>query len=267
MRGKISRIIILAKHFSRGLLNGAWWLIMLWIITIILFTWFVKWDGKVVVWCGIPQVPLSDAGSQNAMIRLLLSEYFCWGWVIVSFFYCLPNVLMPIAYSHTNSQVLWLRLTPTTPWEIAVGRVCRLLLASLLLGFFAFSWFLICAIYHEIEIGGFLLLICGFFAHLIASSGLVFLLSHWFSSGQSNFVFVVTSFMLPWISAIVYFVFKGQFGFWGDWWPYAMPFTYILGNDEKHLISSAMIGLLFIGIYISMCIRNSVLSNSRNRGF
>ena len=97
MKSSSSRVFLLAKVYTHGLFNGAWWLVVMWAVAIVLFTWFVTWDGRVVVWCGIPQETLAGAGSQEAMTRLLLSEYFCWGWVIVSLAYSLPNVLLPLA--------------------------------------------------------------------------------------------------------------------------------------------------------------------------
>lgn len=265
MMGSSSRVFLLAKIYTHGLFSGARWVVVMWIITTVLFTWFVTWDGRVVVLCGIPQEPLAGAGSQEAMTRLLLSEGFCWGWVVVSIFYCLPNVLLPLASSHSISQVLWLRLTPTMPMEMAVGRVCRLMLASSFLGLLGGSWGVICTIYHSVSPSSVLLLMSGFLTHLLVSSGLVLLFSQWARSDKARIVCVFISFVLPCLSCLGYFAFQRQGGSLGEWWPYATPFTYVFGKDDKHLISCAMLGLLLIIAYITTQRGQTVLILSHNR--
>jgi hypothetical protein len=265
MKAKSNRVFLLARVFTHGLFQGAWWLVVTWIVAVVLFTWFVTWDGRIVVWCGIPQEPLAGAGSQEAMTRLLLSEYFCWGWVFVSLAFCLPNVLLPLATSHSISQVLWLRLTPTTPREMAVARICRLLLAASFLGLLGSSWGVICAIYHSVSPVRMLLLVSGFLTHLLVSGGLVLFFSQWARSDKARIVCVFVSFVLPCLSCLGYFAFQRQAGVWGEWWPYATPFTYVLGKDDKHLISCALLGLLLIIAYIAMQRGQAVLSFSHTR--
>lgn len=268
MKGKASRILLLAKYFSHGLFDGVWWLLVLWVATIPLFTWFVRWDGRVVVWCGISQAPLSEAGSQEAMIHLLLGEYFCWGWVFVSFFYFLPNVLLPLAYSHAICHVLWFRMTPATRREIAIGRAFRLLLAATFLGVLSCSWFLVCIMYHKIGLGNFLSLMGGLFAHLAASCGFVLLFSQIANTNKMKTVLAYIGLLIPWLSGILHFIFQSQISFLDDWWPYAMPFAYVIEKDHRHMASTAMFGFLLILGYIAMQSGEIVLgiNNSGSRG-
>jgi hypothetical protein len=102
----------------------------------------------------------------------------------------------------------------------------------------------------------------GFLTHLLVSSGLVLLFSQWARSDKGRIVCVFVSFILPSLSCLGYFAFQRQSGSWGEWWPYATPFTYVFGKDDKHLISCALLGLLLIIAYTAMQRGQTVLSLS-----
>ena len=265
MKPKCNRVFLLMKMFTHDLFQGTWWLIGMWAAAIVLFTSFVTWDGRVVVWCGIPQEPLARAGSQGVMTHLLLSEFFCWGWVIVIMAFWLPNVLLPLGNSHSTSQVLWLRMTPTTASDMALARVCWLLLASTCLGLFAGSWVVICSIYHSLSPLSMLVLVGGLLTHLLVSGGMVLFFSGWVRSDRARIVCVFVSFVLPCLSCLGYFACQREEGSWVDWWPYATPFTYVSGKDGKHLISCALFGLVFVAAYVATQRGQVVLNSSRSQ--
>jgi hypothetical protein len=240
----------LVQVFTHGLMSGSWWLLALWALSTLLLTLCLGWDGEVVVLCGVRGQPPVHPATRESLTGGLLSELYCWGWVVVSVGFCLPRVLLPLTGRDPVGPALRLRLSPISRRELALARLTRPLLAVLLLGALSVSWALICSAYHALPVRHLLLLAGGLLTHLFLSATLV-LAGAWTRTEWARTAWAVLALLVPPLADLLSLALAPAPGVgWWSWWPLTTPVGYRVVEDGSHLVGSWCIGLLLAGVYV-----------------
>jgi hypothetical protein len=120
-------------------------------------------------------VPLSLSSfsfdREKALLNFLI-EIFDWAWLPLMFF-IFAKLLQPLKESFTVSQLLWLRLTPCLPHEIALVRVLLVISYALALAVLGGLWVIIAVLFHHIPAAMLLVQVFGIVAYTLLAGGIV----------------------------------------------------------------------------------------------
>jgi hypothetical protein len=146
--------------------------LLLFLGVIVLSTVPMGWDGHSVTFFS---VPLSLAGfsfdREKALLKFLI-EIFDWAWLPLMFL-IFSKLLQPLNESFTVSQLLWLRLTPCLPYEIALVRALLVMLYALALAILGGLWVTIAVLFHHISAAMLLVQVFGLVAYTLLAGGIV----------------------------------------------------------------------------------------------
>jgi hypothetical protein len=176
-----------------------------------------------------------------------LRELFSWWWVAVAAAYLLPVVLLPTAASFSRDQILWLRLTPCSAREVAVGRAGRVLASTAALASLALPAGAFLAAYHDLPPGLLLATAAALPAHALLAGGLVLIAGPRIPLAATRALFAFVAFLAPVISFLAFVALRPHLDpSFGRWWPYVVPFAPPLDEASQHVLVSVGLGVLFL---------------------
>lgn len=232
----------------------------------------LKWNNKSVSYFGL-RVDTSLQGSQSFVIELLHNFYFI-GWLLIAILF-LFGLLFPLGNSFLVNQTLWLRLTPCSPYEVAVSRAIWIIIYALFLGLLSFIWAVSCTLLNHIPLNSLLtensllIDIQGLVSHVILSGGIVVFLDFNIKNFISRMFISIVAWMIPIILVIIYIplLITNPEGILTKIFPYTEPISLInsLPNNGKHFFASAVLGCLLL--ILSVVIKLVTLERSEFTGY
>lgn len=244
----LKNILILVKPHLINLVNSSKWLAIIMLLTCI-FTFFYSWDGTELFFLDIPLEGYKPFGNQALII--CLNEFFSWTWIILSF-YILLKLMFPLGDSFLVSELLWLRLTPCKPAEIAASRAIWILSYAILLGILGGIWSILTAFVHQISPNPLFINVLGLVSHVILSGGIIVILDFGltFDFYVRKMIAVIALF-IPWILKFISMAIdKVAILRIIKFFPYTIPFQPPLSDNIYHFGTAAIIGIVFLGIHI-----------------
>ncbi|MDF0552489.1 hypothetical protein [Kamptonema sp. UHCC 0994] len=233
-------IIKLIKSYHLLILLGA---------GIIIVTQFYGWDKESLT---IFNIPLEGYhGSRETVYKNLLHEWFSWAWIYITF-YVLLRLLLPLGDSFSVSQLLWLRLTPCSPWEIAAARAIWVIAYGVWLGFLGLIWVLVTSLYHHIYPANVLLDVLGLVSYIIFVGGMIAVLDFdpecdYFSKRVIVFFALFLPSLLDLLKIGIGGLFHSQYI---RFFPYTHPFAMLTSENLYHFGVAGILGLFFLSFHI-----------------
>jgi hypothetical protein len=242
-------IKILGKHYLRKTSQYVA-LLTIFLVGTLVSTFPVKWDyaRSSVTFFGFP-LELYGHSRQESLLTLL-NEFFSWAWIIIAILY-LPRLLRQLSESFSVKEMLWLRLVPCSPYEVAVARACWVGSWAFLLGALGTVWALICSLFHQIPSSELFVNIEGLVGHVLLSGGIVVGLNSVIAVGESdqNSISVI-ALLTPLILTPIYLgINRVSVTNYMKFFPYAIPFNKGLQNTLLHFGIAALIGVLFLCLH------------------
>jgi hypothetical protein len=224
-------------------------LLILLVVGIIIATLPFSWDGEQLTFFNIPLEGYH--GTRETVYINFLHEFFSWAWIYIAF-YVLRRLLIPLGDSFSVSQLLWLRLTPCFPWEIAAARAIWVIAYGVWLGFLGLIWVLVTSLYHHIYSANLLLDVLGLVSYIIFAGGMIAVLDFdlVFDSVSKRVIAVVALF-LP---CLLYLLKIGIGGLLDSqyirFFPYTHPFAMLTSENLYHFGVAGILGLFFLAFHI-----------------
>lgn len=246
---RLQVIAILAKHYF-GKVSQHIGLLGLFLVGILLSTLPVGWDqhSSNVTFFGFPLELYGH--SREESLSALLNEFFSWAWIIVALFY-LSKLLKRLSESFSVNEMLWLRLIPCSPYEVAVARACWVIGSALALGTLGAIWVLTCSVFHQVGFDGLFVNVEGLVSHVLLSGGIVVALNLVIEIGESeqNSISVI-SLLTPMILTPIYLgINKLADTNYTLFFPYTIPFNRGLQNTIFHFGVTALIGTFLLCLH------------------
>ena len=214
----------------------------------VLFSLFgVGWNevAGVPVFCELPLADYASGRGRDAVITIILSELFSWGWLLAFGIVALPGLLLPLAASHSTSQSLWLRLSGASPRQVAASRAALVFIATAVVTAFSGSWAAAASWYHSVPLDGLLRPVFGLAEHLLLAAGFVSVFAPVAPSNRARQVIGFVGVLLPVVLFLVYVAALSRLETSTRfWWPYAAPFVYdsIAADSAKHAFACLIAG-------------------------
>ena len=216
---------------------------------IIIATLPFSWDGEQLTFFNIPLEGYQ--GARETVYINFIHELFSWAWIYIALDVLL-RLLLPLGDSFSVSQLLWLRLTPCFPWEIAAARAIWVIAYGVWLGFLGLIWVLVTSFYHHIYSANLLLDVLGLFSYIIFAGGMIAFLDFdlVFDYFSKRVIAVVASF-LPFFLYLLKISIGGLFhSQYIRFFPYTHPFALLNSENLYHFGIAGILGLLFLGFHI-----------------
>ncbi len=197
-------------------------------------------------------IPLTSyQGARETVYIRFLHELFSWAWIYVAFD-ILSRLLIPLGDSFSVSQLLWLRLTPCFPWEIATARAIWVIVYGFWLGFLGLILVFATSLYHHISPANVLLDILGLVSYIIFAGGMIAVLDFdlafdYVSKRVIAFVALFFPSLLGLIKLGIANLLDSQYA---RFFPYAYPFAEITSENLYHFGMTGILGLVFLGLHI-----------------
>ena len=226
-------------------------LLILLVVGIISATLPFSWDGEQLTLFNIPFEGYQ--GTRETVYINLLHELFSWAWIYIAFYYVLRRLLIPLGDSFSVSQLLWLRLTPCFPWEIAAARAIWVIAYGVWLGFLGLIWVLVTSLYHHIYPANVLLDVLGLVSYIIFAGGMIAVLVDFDLEFDyvSKRVIVFFSLFLPSLLDLLKIGIGGLFhSQYIRFFPYTHPFAMLTSENLYHFGVAGILGLFFLGFHI-----------------
>ena len=227
---------------------------------ILISTFPVSWNGENLTFF---QIPLEVyGGSREQALISILHEFFSWSWIFLAF-YVLFKLLLPLGDSFLVSQLLWLRLTPCLPWQVATARVLWVISYAFLCGFLGCIWVLITVYFHQVSPIYPLLDVFGFICHVIFSAGIITCLDwglqfDYFLKRIIAFIALIIPILLQLIYLIIEQILDPKYT---KFFPYAVPFASPSKENFYHFGILGLIGVLLLVIHIASKAKYSSVQN------
>jgi hypothetical protein len=249
---------------SKGLYFGT-------ILLIVCSTFLVSWNetSQCTQFIGLSYY----CGTKEQSLLKVFDEFFSYYWIIIVLLYLLPQLLVYLMDSFSVSQILWIRLTLSSPSEVAISRVVWVISTALFFGVLGLSWSLITGFYHHISweyLGKINLNVLGLVCHVLIAGSIVILTDLITILSGSNLSknnslknFVPTmALILPWLLAVIFLLFRNSN--LAKFIPYSVPFFQIFDTPEHnlfHFLVTIVISLLLLLLHIVSKNRYSVVGN------
>lgn len=232
-------------------------LLFLFVIGIVIGTLPISWDiseTSVTVF-GFP-LKLYGQYRDDSLLSLL-NEIFSWGWLIISIF--LFRLLKKLSESFSVNEMLWLRLLPCSPYEVALARALWIIGYACFIGILGTVWAVICTLFHHVSMSEILINIEGLVSYVLLSGGIVVSLNLVSSVKklEPNFISSIAC-ITPIVLGLIY---RGISNLQDNgimkYFPYSFPFNTGLRNTFFHFGTATLIGVCLIGLNILQVFRFS----------
>ena len=216
---------------------------------IIIATLPFSWDGEQLTFFNIPLEGYQ--GTRETVYINLLHELFSWAWIYIAF-YVFFRLLLPLGESFSVSQLLWLRLTPCFPWEIAAARAIWVIAYGVWLGFLGLIWVLVTSLYHHIYSANLLLDVLGLVSYIIFAGGMIAVLDFDLVFDYvSKRVIAVVALFLPCLLDLLKIGIGGLLDSqYIRFFPYTHPFAMLTSENLYHFGVAGILGLFFLAFHI-----------------
>ena len=224
-------------------------LLILLVVGIISATLPFSWDGEQLTLFNIPFEGYQ--GTRETVYINLLHELFSWAWIYIAV-YVLLRLLLPLGDSFSVSQLLWLRLTPCSPWEIAAARAIWVIAYGVWLGFLGLIWVLVTSLYHHIYPTNVLLDVLGLVSYIIFAGGTIAVLDFGLVFDYfSKRVIAVVALFLPLVLDLLKIGIGGLIDSqYMRFFPYTHPFAMLSSENLYHFGIAGILGLFFLSFHI-----------------
>lgn len=238
------RVMYLLPVHCHGATRGLWVLLVLFACGVGPLTLGVGWDGAYVRVFGVTEDGFGAVPDRETGVRLVVTNYYSWAWVVACLVYALPGGLLPMAAAYSPTHTLWLRGLPCRPREVAVARAARLVAVVGLTAVPSLVWVAVMAAYHGLDPGALLVVVLGWVAHLVLAGGLVLAVGPWPAAGVERAACAFAALLLPPVLFLSYLGLAHRLGDgpWEAWYPYAAPLTHNFAGAWKHYASAAAVG-------------------------
>jgi len=222
----------------------------------------IQYDGENVLLHTI--IIHSDTNKKEAL-EFVFYEYFSLSWIFLSTLYLLPKLLLPLTNSFSINQMLWLRLTPCSPIEIAITRVLWVISWAIWLSISGIITMLLIIYHHKIFLNNLFLDIGGLISYIILTGGIVITWTNFNYKIDSlkKTLITIASLCSTIIFGYIYYTFPNII--FRKILPIALPFSsYFLPDRSIHFCATALIGcfLLIIHIIDKSNILNNIIKNN-----
>lgn len=250
---------------SKGLYFGT-------ILLIFCSTFLVSWNetSQCVQIIGLP----NDCGNKEESLLKIFDEFFSWYWIIIAVIYLLPRLLVYLMDSFSVSQILWIRLTLSSPSEVAISRVVWVISTALFLGVLGLSWSLITGVYHQLLSWEYLskinLNVLGLVSHVLMAGSIVILtdlitiLSGTNLSINDSLKKFIPTFALGFPLILMLFYILMRKSIFAKFIPYTIPFFNGIdtpAHNFSHFLVTIVISLLLLLLHIVSKNSYSVVGN------
>lgn len=244
----LNKIWIIVKPEIIKLLKSYHLLILL-VVGIIIATWLFSWDGEQLTFFNMPLEGYQ--GARETVYINLLHEFFSWAWICIAFCVLL-RLLIPLGDSFSASQLLWLRLTYCSPWEIAAARAIWVIAYGVWLGFLGLIWVLVTSLYHHILSANLLLDVLGLVSYIIFAGGMIAILDFDLAFDYvSKRVIVFVALFLPCLLDLLKIGIGGLLDSqYIKFFPYTHPFAMLTSENLYHFGVAGILGLFFLAFHI-----------------
>jgi hypothetical protein len=198
-------------------------------------------DGTLALW----GVALEGYGVEGVggPLRAFLRECLSWWWLVAAVGYVLPVLLLPLAGSFAPSQVLWLRLTPCSPRDVALARAARLGLGLFALAALGLPAAAAMTLWHGVPLAAVLDVAAGLPAHALLAGGVVLAAGPALKTPAGRALAAFVGFLAPLFAFLVYAALGPRLpAGLRPWWPYAVPFVPAWGEPARHVLAAAGLG-------------------------
>ncbi len=201
-------------------------------------------DGALLLWGVVVEGYGALAGGP---LPAFLRECLSWWWLIAAVGYVLPVLLLPLAASFAPSQVLWLRLTPCSPRDVALARTARLGIAVASLGALGLPAAVACARWHGVPVAAVLDVAAGLLAHALLAGGVVLIAGPALYAPAGRALAAFVGFLMPLFLFLAYAALGARLpAGLRSWWPYAVPFVPAWGEPAGHVLVAAGLGAALV---------------------
>ena len=243
----LNKAWVIVKPEIIKLVKSYHWLILLG-VGIIIATPF-GWDQEKLT---VFNIPLEGYyGSRETVYISLLHELFSWAWIYIAFD-VLFRLLLPLGDSFSVSQLLWLRLTPCSPVDIAVARGIWVIAYGVLLGVLGLIWMLITSLYYHVFSTNLLLDALGLVSYIIFAGGMIAVLDFdlEFDYLSKKVIAVVALFFPSLLGLVKLGIANLIHGEYAKFFPYTHPFAMLTSENLYHFGVAGILGLCFLGFHI-----------------
>lgn len=250
MKFDILRVRILASPYIKLINLG---LLVLGALVITFLSFLYNWNGDNLT---LFSVPLEGyMGSREQVFTELIHQLFSWGWILIGF-YVFSSLLLPLTGSFLVSQLLWLRLNPCLPSEIAAARAIWVIIYALCLSASGAIYVLLTSYFHHVSPTLLLLDALGLFSYILLSGGFIVItdFAHRVDNSYRILISGIAS-LLPILLAIISSSLSKTLGEYAKYFPYASPFDNLSRENLYHSGTAAILGLLFLIFHIILKLR------------
>lgn len=194
--------------------------------------------------------------SREKSILGVLHEHFSWLWLFIMFSHLLPQLLLNVQDSFLVSQSLWIRLTPCSPYEVAISRSLKVVIYGIWIGSLSVAWGFLNSFLHQVSFYSLLIDALGIASYSLMCGGIVTVLDFGLSLGYSERRLVSNvAVFIPILLLIIFTLIKDSS--FGSHFPYSSPFVtssnafmQLFGGVQHHFIMAALVGLLLLGVHV-----------------
>ncbi|MGL4497582.1 MAG: hypothetical protein ACRCU2_00845 [Planktothrix sp.] len=250
MKFDIVRVGILASPYLKLINLGFLGLLVL---GTTFLSFLYNWNGDNLT---LFSVPLEGyTGSREQVFTELIHQLFSWCWILIGF-YVFSSLLLPLTGSFLVSQLLWLRLNPCLPSEIAAARAIWVISYALCLSALGAISVLINSYFHHVSPTLLLLDALGLCSYILLSGGFILVtdFAHRFDNSSRILISGIAS-LLPILLAIISSSLSKTFGDYAKYFPYASPFDNLSMENLYHSGTAAIFGLFFLSFHIILKLR------------
>lgn len=249
-----SRILVLTEPYFNQIVKFYYYPLIWLGIGILLSTFPITINEGNVMFVGLPW------GNYKEAFIGILHELFSWFWLFLALPYTLRKLLLPLGDSTTISQMLWLRMTPALPCEVAIARSLRVIIWAVLLGILGLLWVVSIILFHNILhqvswsiFGELSLNVLALMSYVFLAGGIAIILDIFLAIDDYSGKRLITAYagFIPIILAPVYIVIRNSK--YALNFPYASPFfKAIAGNKESlhHFLIAIGVGISLLILHI-----------------
>ena len=244
----LNKVWVIIKPQVIKLVKSYHWLLLL-VGGVIIATLPFSWYQEQLRFFTIPLEAYQ--GAKETAFIALLHELFSWAWIYIAFD-VLWRLLLPLGDSFSVSQLLWLRLTPCSPWEIAAARAIWVMAYGVWVGVLGIIWVLVSSLYHQISPTNLLLDVLGLVSHIIFAGGIVVVLDFGLEGDYfTKKVIAVVALFVPCLLDLVRLAIDNFVDTqYVRFFPYTHPFARLTLDNLFHFGIVGIVGLVFLGLHI-----------------
>lgn len=222
-----------------------------------------SWKGDDLYWLGFDLKGYNEQFDHTP--SLTANAFFCerlwYVWLVVTLFYWVPAVLLPLSRSFTQSGTHWIRLTNAGPLEALLGRATPAFIVAAGLLVANSLWMMLVIFTRGGQAPVLAVAPVGMFAYYVFTIACVIHPTvRAIGNHQSALVVMIAvlSPILLWISA---FMFRSNAGT-PQWWPYVLPFQGYLDEAFWKHLASLMVGACLLFASAAFLVGRRILPDS-----